>query len=95
MLPSNRIPTHPGEVLLEEFLTPLELSQAGFSRKIGVPLQRLNEIVRGRRGVSPATAWILAEALNTSPEFWMNLQTAYDLARTRPNRAPEPEKSPT
>ena len=86
MLPENRIPTHPGEVLLEEFLNPLELSQVAFAEHIGVPVQRVNEIVRRKRGVSPDTAWLFAQALGTSPEFWLNLQTNYDLALARPKR---------
>ncbi|MDO9302030.1 MAG: HigA family addiction module antitoxin [Anaerolineales bacterium] len=86
MLPENRIPTHPGEVLLEEFLHPLELSQVAFAKHIGVPVQRVNEIVRGKRGISPDTAWLLAQAFGTSPEFWLNLQTNYDLALARPKR---------
>jgi addiction module HigA family antidote len=89
MLPENRIPTHPGEVLLLEFLTPLELSQVAFADHIGVPVQRINEIVRGKRGISPETAWLFAEALGTSPEFWLNLQTNYDLIRHRPKRQVE------
>ncbi len=87
MLPENRIPTHPGEILLEEFLVPLKTSQAAFAKHIGVPLQRVNEIVRGKRGVTPETAWLFSQALGTTPEFWINLQSAYDLARSRPQRA--------
>ena len=86
MLPENRIPTHPGEILLLEFLNPLELSQVSFAKHIGVPVQRVNEIVRGKRGISPETAWLFAEALGTTPEFWLNLQTNYDLVRFRPKR---------
>ncbi len=86
MRPRNRIPTHPGAVLKEEFLAPLGQTQAALARHLDVPLQRVNEIVRGKRGVTPATAWLLAQALNTSPEFWLNLQTAHDLAATRPKR---------
>jgi addiction module HigA family antidote len=86
MLPENRIPTHPGEVLLEEFLNPLELSQVAFAEHIGVPVQRVNEIVRRKRGVIPDTAWLFAQAFGTSPEFWLNLQTNYDLALARPKR---------
>lgn len=86
MLPENRIPTHPGEILLEEFLNPLGLSQVAFAEHIGVPVQRVNEIVRGKRGVTPETAWLFAGAFGTSPEFWLNLQTNYDLARSRPKR---------
>lgn len=89
MLPENRIPTHPGEILLEEFLNPLGVSQVAFAKHIGVPTQRINEIVRGKRGVTPGTAWLFAQALGTTPEFWLNLQAAYDLARTRPARTVE------
>jgi antitoxin HigA-1 len=84
MLPENRIPTHPGEILLEEFLKPMGLSQVAFARHVGVPLQRINEIVRGKRGVTPDTAWRLAQAFGTTPEFWMELQSAHDLALNRP-----------
>jgi addiction module HigA family antidote len=84
MLPENRIPTHPGVILLEEFLIPLGLSQVAFARHIHVPTQRINEIVRGKRGVTPETAWLFAQALNTTPEFWLNLQSAHDLALSRP-----------
>jgi len=86
MLPENRIPTHPGEILQEEFLNPLGITQVAFAKHIGVPNQRVNEIVRGKRGVTPETAWLLAQALGTTPEFWINLQSAHDLARVRPTR---------
>ena len=82
----KRIPTHPGEVLLEEFLVPLEITQVELAAHIGVPVQRVNEIVRGKRGVTPETAWLLSQALGTTPEFWLNLQAAYDLAVHRPGR---------
>jgi antitoxin HigA-1 len=84
MLPEKRIPSHPGEILVEEFLRPLEVTQVAFARHIGVPVQRINEIARGKRGVTPQTAWLFAQALGTSPEFWLNLQAAHDLARNRP-----------
>ena len=84
MLPENRTPSHPGEILIEEFLKPLSITQVALAQHIGVPLQRVNEIVRGRRGVTPDTAWRLSQALGTTPEFWMNLQSAHDLARSRP-----------
>ncbi len=79
MLPENRIPTHPGEILLEEFLNPLGLSQVAFAKHVGVPTQRINEIVRGKRGVTPDTAWLFAQAFGTTPEFWLNLQSRCDL----------------
>ena len=86
MLPEKRIPTHPGEILLHEFLIPLGLSQVAFAGHIRVPVQRINEMVRGKRGVTPETAWLFAEAFGTTPEFWLNLQTNYDLVRFRPKR---------
>ena len=75
MIPTHRIPTHPGEILLEEFLKPLGLSQAALARHLGIPLQRVNELVRGKRGLSPQTAWLLAGAFGTTPE---RLVTAID-----------------
>ncbi len=86
MQPVHRVPTHPGEILLEEFLVPLGQSQVALAEHLGVPVQRINELVRGKRGVTHETAWLLAQALNTTPEFWLNLQSAYDLARNRPVR---------
>ena len=86
MIPEDRIPTHPGEILLEDFLEPLGVTQKALAENIGVPLQRVNEIVKGRRGDSPETAWLFATALGTTPELWMNLQILHDLARNRPDR---------
>jgi addiction module HigA family antidote len=86
MIPENRIPTHPGVVLSQEFLTPLGVSQVALAAHLSVPVQRINEIVRGKRGVTPATAWLLAQALNTTPEFWINLQAAHDLALSQPEK---------
>ena len=83
MIPENRIPTHAGEILLEEFLNPLGVTQVALSKHIGVPTQRVNEIVKGKRGISPETAWLFSQAFGTSPEFWVNLQSAYDLAIAR------------
>jgi addiction module HigA family antidote len=90
MQPENRVPTHPGEILLLEFLEPMGLTQVAFAKHTDLPLQRVNEIVRGKRGVTPETAWILSEALGTTPEFWINLQTGYDLSRSRPERRIQP-----
>ncbi|RME49587.1 MAG: addiction module antidote protein, HigA family [Caldilineae bacterium] len=90
MIPENRLPTHPGEILLEEFLKPYGLSQAAFAEHLKVPVQRINEIVRGKRGITPKTAWLLAQALGTTPEFWLNLQNTYDLAKTRPAERIQP-----
>lgn len=86
MQPKHRIPTHPGRILLEEFLRPLDVTQVDLAAHIGVSVQRVNELVRGKRGVSAETAWLLAQALGTSPEFWTNLQVQHDLARARPSR---------
>ena len=93
LLPESRIPTHPGEILSREFLIPLGITQVALAAHIGVPVQRVNELVRGKRGVTPETAWLLAQAFETTPDFWLNLQAAYDLARTRPERAIPPLKS--
>jgi addiction module HigA family antidote len=78
------MPTHPGEILREEFLMPLGQTQVALAEHLGIPVQRINELVRGTRGVTPETAWLLAQALDTTPEFWLNLQAAYDLAMHRP-----------
>ena len=86
MLPENRLPTHPGEILLEEYLKPLEVTQVEFAQHVGVPVQRINEIVRGKRGITPQTAWFFAQALGTSPEFWLNGQSIYDLAKAQPEK---------
>lgn len=86
MIPKNRIPTHPGEILLEEFLIPMDLSQVKLAEHIGVPVQRINEIVRGKRGITPETAWLLSQAFGTTPQLWINLQTNYDLALIKPDR---------
>ena len=87
MLPENRVPTHPGEVLLEEFLIPLGMSQAAFARHLGVSPQHINEIVRQKRGLTPTMAWLLGQALGTTPAFWLNLQNTYDLAVRRPRQS--------
>lgn len=72
---------HPGEILLEEFLIPLGISQYRLTRAIDVPPRRINEIVHGKRSISPDTALRLSRALSTSDRFWLNLQTRYDLER--------------
>ncbi len=78
-VPTNRAPTHPGEMLMEEFLLPMGLTQRQLAVSIHVPYQRINEIVNGRRGMSPGTALRLAKFFGTSPDFWMNLQLRWDL----------------
>jgi addiction module HigA family antidote len=72
-------PVHPGEVLAEEFLAPLELTQYRLAKSLAVPARRINEIVHGTRGVSADTALRLARFFGTSDRFWLNLQAAYDL----------------
>lgn len=74
-----RHPFHPGEMLREEFLEPLGLSQAAFAQKIGWSRARLNEVIRGKRGITVEAALDLADALGTSPKLWLNLQATYDL----------------
>ncbi|MDZ7771548.1 MAG: HigA family addiction module antitoxin [Balneolaceae bacterium] len=93
MLPKNRTSTHPGVVLFEEFLNPLDITQQKLSDHLGIPIQRINEIVNGKRGISPETAWLLAGAFQTTPEFWMNLQANYDLTKHRPDREIQPLES--
>ena len=84
MIPKNRIPTHPGQVLLEDFLTPMKIPQTQLADHLKISVQRINELVNGKRGVTPETAWLLAAAFKTSPAFWMNLQSQHDLAKNRP-----------
>jgi addiction module HigA family antidote len=72
-------PFHPGEILIEEFLNPLQLSQRAFAEKINWSPRKLNEIIRGKRSVTAASAIELSEALGTTPEFWLNLQQMWDL----------------
>lgn len=78
-LPTKRIPTHPGEMLLEEFLNPMGISQRELADGIQVSYQRVNEIVNGRRGITPSTALRLAKFFGMSADFWMNLQIRWDL----------------
>lgn len=79
MIPKDRKPTHPGEILLEEFLKPLGMSQIELAKKMDVPVQRVNTLINGKRDMTAETAILLSRALKTSSEFWMNLQVAYDL----------------
>lgn len=78
-IPSHREPTHAGEMLLKEFLEPMQLSQRDVADGIGVPYQRINELVNGRRGVTPSTALRLGKFFGTTPDFWLNLQQRWDL----------------
>ena len=72
-------PFHPCEILLEEFLVPMSLTQTAFAEKIGWTRARLNELIKGKRGITAESALDLADALGTSPKLWMNLQATYDL----------------
>lgn len=86
MLPKHRVSIHPGEILAKDFLQPLGLTQAKAARELRISTNRLNELIRGKRGITADTAWRLAKRFRTSPEFWMNLQTAHELTKARPRR---------
>lgn len=88
-IPTDREPTHPGEMLLKEFLEPLSVSQRELAVGIRVPYQRVNELVNGRRGVTPSTALRLARFFGTSAGFWMKLQLRWDLYRAQRSEASE------
>ena len=88
----NRLPkdpTSPGEMLREEFLKPLGMTQLALARHIGVSFKRINEIINGRRAITPETAWLFAKAFGNSPQFWMNLQATYDLVHHKVGRRVE------
>jgi addiction module HigA family antidote len=78
-VPTHREPTHPGEMLVEEFLKPMGLNQRDLATAIHVPYQRVNELANGRRGVTPSTALRLAKFFGMTPGFWMNLQVRWEL----------------
>jgi addiction module HigA family antidote len=82
-IPTHRPPTHPGEMLFEEFLKPMELTQRDLADAIYVPYQRVNEIINGRRGITTSTALRLAKFFDISPDFWLNLQLRWDLYHTQ------------
>ena len=86
-IPTHRTPIHPGEMLLEEFLNPMELSQRDLADGINVPYQRVNELINGRRGITPSTALRLAKFFGMTPDFWMNMQQRWDLYHARANEA--------
>lgn len=79
MLPTHRRPTTPGEILREEFMAPMKLTQVTLAKRLKMSLQRLNAILNGRRAVTADTALLLAKEFRTTPQLWMNLQTAVDL----------------
>ena len=90
-IPTDREPTHPGEMLLQEFLLPLGMTQRDLATAIRVPYQRVNEVVRKRRGVTPSTALRLSKFLGTSPDFWMSLQLRWDLYHAQRTEADQIE----
>jgi len=79
MIPKNRRPNHPGKILLELYLKPIGMSQLELARRMGVPIQRVNTLINGRRDMSPETAILLSKVLKTSSQYWMNLQMNCDL----------------
>ena len=84
MIPTNRIPTHPGIILLEEFLQPMNITQETLATYLSISIKQINEIIQEKDKITPEIAWLLAQAFNTTPQFWMNLQTNYDLALNKP-----------
>ncbi len=82
-IPTNRVPTHPGEMLLEEFLNPMGITQRQLADAIHVPYQRVNDLVNGRRGITPSTALRLAKYFGTSADFWMNVQLRWEMYFTQ------------
>ena len=82
-IPSDRIPTHPGEMLAKEFLEPMGITQRDLADGIRVPYQRVNEIVNGRRGITASTALRLAKYFGNSEEFWLFLQLRWDVYQAR------------
>lgn len=88
-IPTHRTPTHPGEMLSEEFLKPMGVTQRQLADSIHVPYQRVNEIINGRRGVTPSTALRLSKFFGVSPDFWMNLQLRWDLYFAQQTEADE------
>ena len=88
-IPTSRRPTHPGDMLLEEFLKPMRLTQRELADGIHVPYQRVNEIINGKRGITPSTALRLAKYFGNTEGFWMNLQFRWDLYEARESEARE------
>lgn len=86
-------PISPGEILLEEFLRPFGISQSRLARDLNVPVGRVNDIVQGKRSITPDTALRLAVYFNMTPEFWINLQSHYDLKLAKQNLLPKIERS--
>ncbi|MCA9160798.1 MAG: HigA family addiction module antidote protein [Planctomycetales bacterium] len=88
-IPTHRTPTHPGEMLLEDFLKPMGLTQQQLADGIHVPYQRVNELINGKRGVTPSTALRLSRFFGNTPDFWMNLQMRWDIYFAQQSEADE------
>ncbi len=88
-IPTNRAPTHPGEMLVEEFLIPMQITQRELATAIHVPYQRVNELVNQKRGVTPSTALRLARFFGVSADFWLNLQMRWDLYKSQKSESVE------
>ncbi len=88
-IPTNRAPTHPGEMLLEEFLRPMKITQKQLADAIHVPFQRVNELVNGKRGITPSTALRMSIYFGNTPDFWMNIQQRWDLYWAKRKEADE------
>lgn len=86
-VPTHRAPTHPGEMLLKEFLAPMGITQQQLANQIRVPYQRVNELVNQRRSLTPGTALRLSKAFGNSPDFWLNLQLRWDLYQAQSKEA--------
>ena len=84
MIPTDRLPTHPGIILLEEFLEPMNITQETLATYLNISVKQINEIIQEKNKITPEIAWLLAQAFNTTPQFWMNLQTNYDLVLNKP-----------
>ena len=91
-VPTHREPTHPGEMLLEEFLRPMGITQRQLAEAIHVPCQQVDELVNGRRGITPGTALRLGKYFGTTPGFWLNLQALWD--RRQHDLQPDPGRDP-
>ena len=89
MLPSHRISAHPGRILLREFLEPSGITQAKLARDLGISQNRLNELIRGKRGITAQTALLVSGFFGNSAEFWMQLQAAHDLTKARQEMRPK------
>ncbi len=87
-VPTHQAPSHPGEMLLREFLEPLGVTQTELAERMGIPFQRVNSLVNGRRGVTPDTALRLSKVFGTTPGFWMNHQLRWDLFHAEGNAHP-------